>query len=273
MTEARTDPTVLLVDQDMESAAAYDFAAGRVLLRTNRMPGKETANEDAVALIPFAPGRGVIAVADGVGGRPSGDLASALALQALRASITEAALAGDFLRESILNGIERANRVVLERGGGGATTLSIAEVREDAVRSYHVGDSLILITGQRGRVRMQTVAHSPIGYAVESGLLGEREAMVHEDRHLISNMIGASDMRIEIGPVLRMARRDTLLIASDGLSDNLTSDELVDSVRKGALDDVAARLHATASRRMAGAPDGHPSKPDDLSFVLFRRRL
>ena len=43
---------------------------------------------------------------------------------------------------------------------------------------------MILTTGQRGRLRMQTVSHSPVGFAIEYGLLDESEAMHHEERHL-----------------------------------------------------------------------------------------
>ena len=40
---------------------------------------------------------------------------------------------------------------------------------------------------------------------VEAGWLDEEEALHHEDRHIVSNMIGAPNMRIEIGSVVRLA--------------------------------------------------------------------
>ena len=67
--------------------------------------------------------------------------------------------------------------------------------------------------------------------AVESGMLDEDEAVHHEERHLISNVVGADDMRIEIGLSINMAAKDTLLLASDGLFDNLYLNEIIETNR------------------------------------------
>ena len=133
------------------------------------------------------------------------------------------------LRAAILNGIEAANQAVRDLGTGAATTLALVEIQDRTIRTYHVGDSEILVTGQRGKVKLQTIPHSPIGYAVEAGLMEEEEAIHHEARHVISNVIGSDQMRIEMGPPTELAPRDTLLLASDGLFDNLFPDEIVEA--------------------------------------------
>ena len=161
---------------------------------------------------------------------------------------------------------------MLNAGLGAATTLAVAEIHETMVRPYHVGDSTILVFGQRGRVKLHTVAHSPVGFAVESGFLKEKEAMHHAERHLVFNMIGSTDMRIEMGSVLRLAPMDTLLIASDGLLDNLTVEEIVEILRKGPVNAAAERLARRAGTRMTAPSPGDPSKPDDLTFLVFRPR-
>ncbi len=153
---------------------------------------------------------------------------------------------------------------------GAATTLTVVEFDGETVRHYHVGDSMVLLTGQRGKVKMQSIPHSPVGYAVESGMLDETDAMHHEDRHVISNVIGSADMRIEVGSAVPVAPRDTLVLASDGLSDNLHMPEIVECVRKGPIADAARELARQARERMEWEGEGEPSKPDDLTFVLFR---
>ena len=174
------------------------------------------------------------------------------------------------LRAAILNGIENANRAVSELGVGAATTLAVAEIRHRSVRPYHVGDSMILLVGQRGKIKLQTISHSPVGYALESGMLDETEAMHHAQRHVVSNVIGTPDMRIEVGSTVEMARYDTLLLASDGLFDNLHTDEIVERVRKGPLERVMCILVEDCHRRMHAPQSGQPSKPDDLTFAAFR---
>ena len=88
--------------------------------------------------------------------------------------------------------------------------------------------------------------------------------------HLVTNAVGTVEMRIEIGPELSLAARDTLLLASDGLSDNLYPAEIVEACRKGELERVAAYLASTCLERMANPQPDHPSKPDDLSFIVYR---
>lgn len=265
---ARGEPHLLL-DQDMSDVELRPIAGGEVAFFSARCPGY-AINQDAAALLPFGTDGAVLAVADGAGGGRAGERAAALAVSALGTALEEAEREGFTLREAILNGIERANQAVSDLGVGAATTLAAAEVGPGRVRPYHVGDSLILLVGQRGKVKLETVSHSPVGFAVEAGVLDKREAIHHEDRHLVSNMLGAPDMRIEMGSERTLAPRDTLVLATDGLSDNLHVREIAERVRRGPLYDAAEALAATARRRMYAPNESEPSKPDDLTLLAFR---
>jgi serine/threonine protein phosphatase PrpC len=189
----------MFVEQDMTSCELADCAGGAVAVQSFRCPGKETPNEDAAALLAVGSRRAILVVADGVGGQPAGRRAAAIAIQSVKACLDEQR-DDTGLRGIILNAFERANEAVTALGVGAATTLSVVEIDGDIVRSYHAGDSMIIVTGQRGRLKLKTVSHSPTGYAVESGYLDEDEAMHHEDRHLVLNMVGTADMHIEVGP-------------------------------------------------------------------------
>jgi PPM family protein phosphatase len=260
----------LFFEQDLLQDAYFDIAGGTAALYSKRSPEKDTPNEDAVAVIPTGANSGVLAVADGLGGAPAGRQASSLAIQCLARAVEEARREELAIRGAILNGFETANEEVLALALGAATTLTVAEFDGRLVRHYHVGDSFFLLTGQRGKIKMQSIPHSPVGYAVESGLLDETDAMHHEERHMISNVIGSGDMRIEVGTAVELAPRDTLLLASDGLSDNLHMPEIVECIRKGSLDKISRELAVLARARMEGGEDGEPSKPDDMTFAIFR---
>ncbi len=260
----------LFFQAEMPRGEIYPIAAGRAGVLSTRSPDKTTPNEDAAALVPRNGHAGILVVADGMGGLPAGEQASSLAVRELLRRIEEAPAEDPSLRVAILDGLERANRAVSELGVGAGTTMAIAEIQGRTVRPYHVGDSMILVVGQRGKIKLQTVSHSPVGYAVESGLLDETEAMNHADRHLVSNMLGAADMRIEVGSTIELARYDTLLLASDGLFDNLHLHEIVERIRKGPLEKVISILAEYCRDRMQGGRDGQPSKPDDLTFIAFR---
>jgi serine/threonine protein phosphatase PrpC len=255
----------------MDLPIAAPFHHGEAVVFSEPRPGKESPNEDSAALIPLNDSVAVLVVADGVGGLPGGTDASGAAVAALRESLRAARGSDLPVRTAVLNGLELANQRVMDLGVGAGTTIAVATLDGDKVRTYHVGDSLVLLVGQRGKRKAETISHSPVGYAVEAGLLDEREAMNHAERHLVSNILGTPEMRIEIGPRRKMAPRDTLILGSDGLFDNLFIDEIVEIIRKGPLTEGARRLMEKCRRRMTGE-GAEPRKPDDVTFVVYRRR-
>ncbi len=258
----------LLIEHLGGEPVGVDAGPGFAWMFSARAPEKESANEDAAVVFAPDPGRAALAVADGVGGHRAGSTASKLAVSSLAERLAEEKPAEETLRTAILDSFERANRAVRDLGVGAATTLAVAEVGAGLLRPYHVGDSEIWVVGQRGKLKLQTLSHSPVGYAVESGLLSEDEALAHEDRHLVSNFVGSEEMRIDIGSTLRLAPRDTVLIGSDGLFDNLTQEEIIATIRSGPLDRAAELLADECQKRMRAATG--ISKPDDLTFILFR---
>lgn len=249
-----------------------DIGGGALVAYTRQSPDKETENEDTVALIPWGPDAAVLVIADGAGGLPAGKRASLTAVRTLAQSLTISLEKTMLLRTAVLNGIEAANGAVREFANGSATTLTVVTIEGRLARSYQIGDSEALVVGQRGLIKLQTTAHSPTGFAVEAGFLDHREALHHEDRHLVSNFVGMADMSIDVGAGVKLAPRDTVILVSDGVTDNVHIDELVEFTRKGPLGAAADRVVETASERMMKEQRGQPSKPDDLSLIVFRKR-
>lgn len=261
----------IYLDEHHAAPEVFPFASGELAIFSRRSPLKEgMANEDAAGAVAIGPNAGVIMVADGCGGLADGEQAARLAIESLYSALCEARRGAIPARTMIFDGIEHANQAIKDLGSGAATTLAVVEIQDDHIRPYHAGDSQILLVGNRGRIKLHTRAHSPVGYAVAAGVLSEDEAFHHEDRHIVSNVLGADDTHIEIGSVRAMAPRDTLLVASDGLFDNLLLDEIVRIVRKGPLEKGARQLAELASLRMESPAQDGPSKPDDLTFILFR---
>ena len=263
---------LVLLDGAVEPDRQTILAGGGTLVAfTTRAPDKTTENEDTVGIIPWGPQAAVLVVADGAGGLPAGKRASLTAVTALKDSLQVALEKTTLLRTAVLNGIEAANTAVRELGNGSATTLTVVTIEGRLARSYQIGDSEALVIGQRGLIKLQTTAHSPTGFAVEAGFLDQREALHHADRHLVSNFIGTADMTIDVGASVELAPRDTVILASDGLTDNLHVDEIVDLTRKGPLDTAVDAVLAKVQQRMTGSNATQPSKPDDLSLILFRK--
>jgi serine/threonine protein phosphatase PrpC len=253
-----------------EERRDLELPQGLVSVRSRRSPDKDGPNEDSAAVIPIGTSALVVAVADGVGGAPSGREASKIAVESLLKALTRQPLEPDRLRHAILDAVESANHALLDMGRGAATTIVIAEIVSNQLRSYHVGDSELISVGQRGRVKQRIIPHSPTGFAVEAGLMNEEEAVRHDQRHILFNVIGAPDMRVDMGTAVKIAVHDTVLLASDGLLDNLFADEIIEIMRRGPLDEAADTLMAAASKRMVTEDGTSPSKPDDLTVILYR---
>lgn len=249
----------------------FKLPNAEVVLYLQRRPGKESENEDSAGIYALPDGDTILAIADGMGGMPAGSKASGIIVRQLSRVLSKSSRSSSQHREDILNGLEAANDEIQAMGVGAGSTVAVVEVSNNMLRSYHAGDTEILLVGQRGKVKLQTISHSPVGYGVESGLIDHEDAMYHNERHLISNFLGLPDMRIEMGPVVEIARYDTLLVASDGVFDNVHVDELVGLVRKGSLAQVSKALIQLVSERMDSDSDTTPSKPDDVGFFLYRR--
>lgn len=272
MATIRQIDEALVLDGATEPACVNaGVAGGKAFAYSCRDPYKETENEDTVALLPYGPAAAVLVVADGAGGLPAGKRASLTAVNTLAMSLQSSMDRTTLLRTAILNGIEAANSAVLALANGSATTMTVITLEGRLVRSYQVGDSEAIVIGQRGLVKLQTTAHSPTGFAVEAGFLDQREALHHEERHLVSNFIGMTDMRIDIGAAVELDMHDTVLLATDGLMDNVHVDEIIEIVRKGPMADAVQTLVDVAGERMRNPGNDVPSKPDDLSLILFRK--
>lgn len=251
---------------------AMPVGGGEVVAFSCPSPDRTSENEDSVAVIPYGPQSAVLVVADGAGGLPAGRLASQTAVTTLIKHLESAGEKTIVLRTAVLDGIEAANDAVQNLANGAATTFTVVTIEGLLARAYQIGDSEGLIVGQRGLLRLQTPVQSPTGFAVQAGFLNEREALHHRDRHLVSNFLGTADMRIDIGNEVKLQPRDTIIVASDGLMDNALVGEIIERVRKGPIDKAADAVIALARRRMTGVATEQPSKPDDLSLILFRKR-
>lgn len=140
--------TKLYLGVNVAEIETFRFANGIACAFTGRAPGKETDNEDALGLIPCGDNAGVLVVADGLGGLPSGKEASSTAVRQVSQNVITNCSEQPVFREAILDGIEQANQLVMEHGTGSGTTIAAVEIESHNVCPYHVGDSAILITGQ-----------------------------------------------------------------------------------------------------------------------------
>ena len=206
-------------------------------------------------------------VADGMGGHAAGEVASAMAVQAVREALEEARQQlYDFVatptedgRKELVALLERAVRTahqaVFDRGSretdkqGMGTTLDVVLVAGPEAFVAHVGDSrtYLIRDGQAGQI---TTDHTVAEVLVIEGKLSVEEAQLSPLRTILVNAIGvAADVGIEMAHV-QLREGDALLVCSDGLHDYFTTEqELADRIAKQAPDKALAELISLAKER------------------------
>ena len=260
----------IYIDSRMDAVELFEVAGGRAAVFAAPRPQKTSENEDAALLAVMGPESCVLGVADGAGGLHAGAEASRLAITHLARELAGPADHETPLYERIRRGLLSAHGSIEQLGVGAATTFAGIEVVRGEMRSVHAGDSMVLVVSAKGTCRHRTVAHSPVGYALEAGVLSEVEAIFHRDLHLVSNLLGVDIPEIEVSEPLQLEVGDTVVIGSDGLFDKLLVDEIAKRVSTADPLSAAVGLVEETVRRMTRPTGEDPSKPDDLALILFR---
>jgi protein phosphatase len=233
-------------------------------------PGrKRKNNEDSFAVEPAV---GLVVVADGMGGHQSGEVASGLAVEALREFVVRATRDADltwpfgldaersFAANCLATGIKLANRRVYREAAlrdslaGMGTTLVAALIQEDRLTYAGVGDSrAYLLRG--GSLRQLTRDDSWVEAAVAQHLIAPRERESHPFRHVLTKAVGLQeDVEFESGEET-LEEDDRIVLCSDGLHSVVSEDEIRDIVEAHPEDLRAACLALVAAANAGGGPD------------------
>ena len=211
-------------------------------------------------------------VADGMGGAAAGEIASAMAIDIvltdLRTSwLTESSESPqDFVR-AIKRATKAANEQINSFAGlhaelrGMGTTATIAGVFGDTLYLAQVGDSrAYLVRG--GIARQITKDQSLMQKLIEAGELTEEEAARSERRNIILQALGP-EPTIKIDLTHQVVRRgDTLVLCSDGLSGQVTKDEIAQIVTQETDLTVACKRLIDRANENGG--------PDNITVIVAR---
>jgi PPM family protein phosphatase len=214
--------------------------------------GRRAHNEDALLAQDD-----VFLVADGMGGHDAGEVASATALQSLRALVGRAA-GPDEVREALLAAHEAVRAVPSRSDRRPGTTVS------GVVVSEHEGTPcwVVLNVGDSRTYRMAgavleqvTRDHSEVAELVADGLLLPDEAARHPWRHVVTRVLGGGAASVEPDVlVMAVSPGDRMLMCTDGLTDALP-DARIEAELKAERDPQAAADRLVATAVAAGAKD------------------
>jgi PPM family protein phosphatase len=193
---------------------------------------KRPHNEDRFVVVPPL---GLYVVCDGMGGGNAGEIASALAVEAIHAHLAEAARHTDLPligpcdttvsapANRLASAIRAANDIIHRESwrrpdyAGMGTTVVAALFHEETLTIAHVGDSRLYLV-RHGTIQALTTDHSWVAEQIHKGIMTDEEAERSPRRHIVTRALGVeSSIDVELTEVPVMSG-DTLLLCSDGLT-------------------------------------------------------
>lgn len=202
-------------------------------------PGRQRENNEDRIHCDAA--RGIFIVVDGMGGEAAGEEAAQHALACIRKRLGhQTGTISRRIREAITaanNEIYRLSQSNPEWRGM-ACVLTTAVVENGSLHIGHVGDTRLYII-RNHRIRKATEDHSPVGRREDAGEMTELEAMRHPRRNEVYRDVGSKTHRPDdedfIDYIEIPFEHDcAVLLCSDGLSDMLTSAEILKTVEENA---------------------------------------
>jgi protein phosphatase len=201
-------------------------------VRQTSLPSAAVAHEFGSAM-----GGYLLAVADGVGGRPEGEQASERTLSAMLSYMRRAASCFQSLEtseehdlleklEEVVRGVHAA--LLAEYGGVTAklpaTTLTLVLLAWP--RAYHVqvGDSRAYVR-RGGRLQRLTRDQNLGEFMVSLGAWTDEQARMASTAETLSSAIGGSELEPVVG-LIDLAPGDSLLLCTDGLTKHVSDDEI-----------------------------------------------
>jgi len=182
-----------------------------------------------------------VVLCDGMGGVSSGGVASEMAAEFLSESIIKQVpdyLSEEEIQEFMLTIAKQCNDEILKHSQQTdhhmtmGTTLVMAVVRGNKAQIVHAGDSRAYILPKNGSMKQITQDHSIVQELLDCGKITADQAYNHPNKNIITSALGVDiETRLDYNEQ-KLAKGDTLVVCSDGLS-NMLKDSEIAAIIKG----------------------------------------
>ena len=203
-------------------------------------------NEDALLVRePY-----LFAVADGMVGYAAGEIASRAILKAFEAATHSLRhqQGEQNIHKVLVEAFDKANTHVFKMAvsndkytGMGTTMTALYLPGDGTAYCCHVGDSR-LYTYREGNLVQVTRDHTYVADLQASGEITEEEAFIHPQRHVLMKALGVEESVRADSLHFKLLPDDRLLLCSDGLSDMLRQQEILDLMGGEDINSVADQL-------------------------------
>lgn len=211
----------------------------------------DTSQLDKVSPISY----GLYIVADGMGGHQAGEVASQKAVNIIKSTLLdniEDTLNSD-INDKIREAFEIANSEIYNAAlnspllSGMGTTATLGLRNAGTLYIGHVGDSRAYLIRNKSIIKF-TRDHSLVESLKDSGIITEEESKSHPDRNIITRALGTSkniivDSCKEVtgNDRIILDKDDRLVFCTDGLTNEVSDDEIVETVQTSASVSIACQ--------------------------------
>lgn len=231
----------------------------KIVAKTDRGHVRET-NQDAYAVGEFSDEVVWAVVCDGMGGAAGGNIASALAVKVISDKINASyreKMRDVSIKNMLDSALTAANIEVYDMADakpelhGMGTTVVCAIVRDNQAFIAHAGDSRAYVLSD-GSINQITTDHSMVQDLLSRGKITDEQAANHPNKNIITRAVGV-DKSIEIDfDQIDLDDNSTLLLCTDGLSNYVTNEEIIDLMSDGKHYAFADRLVQKANENGGG---------------------
>ncbi len=231
----------------------------KIVAKTDRGHVRET-NQDAYAVGEFSDEVVWAVVCDGMGGAAGGNIASALAVKVISDKINASyreKMRDMSIKNMLDSALTAANIEVYDMADakpelhGMGTTVVCAIVRDNQAFIAHAGDSRAYVLSD-GNINQITTDHSMVQDLLSRGKITNEQAANHPNKNIITRAVGV-DKSIEIDfDQIDLDDNSTLLLCTDGLSNYVTNEEIVNLMSDGKHYAFADRLVQKANQNGGG---------------------
>lgn len=209
-----------------------------------------TSNQDDCRFGVFSPSCAWAVVCDGMGGANGGNIASSMAVDVISEQIQQLydeTLSKEQLGTLMTDIVQRANAQVFDKAistpslDGMGTTCEFVLVKDRTVHVVHVGDSrTYAIRG--GKIKQLTEDHSVVQEMVRRGEITPEEASVHPNKNIITRALGIRPEVCLDYIEANFSYGDVLLICTDGLTNCVSTGDIVKIVHENRGEDMTNKL-------------------------------
>jgi len=200
-------------------------------------------------------------VADGMGGHNAGEVASSMAVQEIAAFIKnsiETLKLGDreiqdLIRNAILHANDKVYKTSIVRSNclGMGTTLSMVLAKDRRLYIGHVGDSRVYLIREKVISRL-TEDHSLVAELIKAGTIKPEEANNHPQKNVITRALGTEYTLEPDISQCDMQDGDFILICTDGLSNAVHEEEMVNAIANASDLNEACELLVSKAKESGG---------------------